>query len=141
VLLGGGEGLVEVRDQVVHVLDADRQPHEVLRHAGVVELLGGELRVRRGRVVDRQRLGVADVGEVAEQLQRLDEPPAAVASGRDAEADQAAVAATGEDPVGDLLGGVPLQPGVADPGDRVVGLEVLRDGQRVPAGTARSSSG
>ena len=98
-----GERLVEVGDQVVDVLDADREPDQSSGHAGGHELVGGQLGVGRGGVVDRQRLGVADVGQVAEQLQRLDEPRAALAAGLQPEGHQAAVAASGEDAVGDRL--------------------------------------
>ena len=65
-------------------------------HAGRRELLVGQLGVRGGGVVDRQRLGVADVGQVAEQLQALDELLAGLAPALDPEGDEAAVAA-GED--------------------------------------------
>jgi hypothetical protein len=63
----------------------------------------------------------------------LDEPLAAVATGPHAEAEDAAVAATGEDPVGHRLVGRALEARVADPRDVLVALEVLRDLQRVLA--------
>ena len=43
--------------------------------------------------VDGERLGVADVGQVAEQLQALDELASRLAPALDAEGDEAAVAA------------------------------------------------
>src|SRR5579871_3419556 len=63
------QGLVEVRDQILLVLDPDRQPDDVragtgLHLGGVVELaMGG-----RGGM-DHQRAGVADIGKMREQLQ------------------------------------------------------------------------
>src|SRR5690606_17084688 len=58
----GPQRLVEVPQDVVDVLDADAQAHEVGAHAGRGLLVGGKLAVRgRGRV-DGQALGVADVG-------------------------------------------------------------------------------
>ena len=55
------------------MLDADRQAHIAVGDAGRELLLGRELRVRgRGRM-DRQAARVADVGDVVEQLQRVDE--------------------------------------------------------------------
>ena len=43
------------------------------RDAGGPLLLGAQLLVRGGGRVDHQALGVADVGQVREQLQRFDE--------------------------------------------------------------------
>ena len=62
------------------MLDADREADHVLRHAGGVQLTVVELRVRRRRRVDRERLGVADVGQVREQLQAVDERTAGIAT-------------------------------------------------------------
>jgi hypothetical protein len=75
------------------VLDADRQPHVAVRHAGRVLLFRRQLGMRRGGRMDREAAGVADVGDVIEQLQRVDEAPAGVAAGRELEADQPAEAA------------------------------------------------
>src|SRR5215204_7653073 len=69
----GREGLVEIVDDVLNILDADGQPHNPRQDAGVDELLLGELRVRRRGGVDDERLRVADVGEVAREVYRLDE--------------------------------------------------------------------
>src|SRR5690606_17361316 len=76
--VGGGEGLVEVGDEVRRVLDADGQAHDVRRGAGGLELVAGQLAVRGGRRVDHQRTGVAQVGHVREQLERVDELHAGV---------------------------------------------------------------
>ena len=64
---------LEVGQDVVERLDAHGQAHEVVGDPGGDLLLGLELRVRRGRRVDGQAAHVADVGEVAEQLERVDE--------------------------------------------------------------------
>ena len=101
-------------------------------HAGRRELLGVELGVRRRGVVDRQRLRVADVGQVAEQLQRLDERAAGLDAALDAERDQRAVAAL-QDALGDLVVLVDLEARVRDPLDAVVRLEPLA---RPPARSA-----
>ena len=79
LLRRGGEGLVEVPQDVVRVLEPDRDADEVRADAAGDERLVAELLVRRGRRVDDERADVADVGEVAAQLDRLDEPPAGVA--------------------------------------------------------------
>src|SRR4051812_35238095 len=85
------ERLVEVLDDVVDVLDPDREAHGVLGDAGQRELLVVELRVRRGGVVDRERLRVTDVRQVAEQAEALDEALARLEAALDAEGDEAAV--------------------------------------------------
>src|SRR3546814_19498708 len=73
-----------------------------------------------------QRLGVTDVGQVAEQLQALDEGLAAVAPGLEAEADQRAIAAAGEGAVADPLVAAVGQARIAHPGHGVVAAEELR---------------
>ena len=87
------ERLVEVRDDVVDVLEPDREPDEVVRHARGRLLLVGQLLVGgRGRM-DDQRLRVAHVGQQAEELHVVDEPPAGLAAAPDAEGEHAAEAA------------------------------------------------
>src|SRR5262249_40140649 len=63
-----GETLFEIADDVVLVLDADRQSDDVRAGAGDDLLRVGELPVRSGCRMDDQRAGVADIGEVREQL-------------------------------------------------------------------------
>ena len=70
---GGGEGLSRSARMSSMCSMPDRQPDRVLGDARGLELLGVQLRVRRRGGVDGQRLRVADVGEVAEQRERLDE--------------------------------------------------------------------
>src|SRR5688500_16177362 len=70
---GGREGLLEVGLQVVDVLESDREAHQTRGDAGGELLLRGELRVRRGGGVDDERAHVADVGQVAEEAERVDE--------------------------------------------------------------------
>jgi hypothetical protein len=60
-----------IGQQVVDVLDADRQAHHVFAHAGLGQFLGRQLAVRGGGRVAGQRLGVADVDQAGEQLQRI----------------------------------------------------------------------
>ncbi len=77
VLIGGlrreGEGLIEVPDDVLRVLQADGDADQVGAHAGGDELFLGELAMRRGGRVDDQGAGIADVGEMGRELQVLDE--------------------------------------------------------------------
>jgi len=61
--------LLQIRDQIVLVVDADRQPHHIRRRAGFRLRRVVELAVGGGGRVDDQRAGVADIGEVREQFQ------------------------------------------------------------------------
>lgn len=67
---GGLDGLLDVGRDVINVLDADRDADEVRGDAGALELVRAQLLVRGAGRVDDQRLGVADIGEVAQQLLR-----------------------------------------------------------------------
>ena len=60
--------MVEVGEDVVDVLDADRQAHVAVRHAGGELVLGRKLRVGRRRRMDGELARVADVGDVVEEL-------------------------------------------------------------------------
>ena len=87
--VGGFDRLVEIGDDVADVLDAHREPHHFRRHAGGGLLLRRQLLVRGRGGVDHQRLGVADVRQQAEQLQRVDELLARLVAALDAERDAA----------------------------------------------------
>lgn len=80
------EGLLEVGDDVVDVLSADRDADEVLGNARADALLVGQLLVRRRPGVDGERLGVADVGEVGDDLETVDDLAAGRPTALDAEA-------------------------------------------------------
>ena len=85
---GGVERLREIADDVVGMFEADRKPHVAGRHAGRELLVGVELLMRgRGRM-DRERARVADVGDVIEKLQRVDEPAPRLDAALQLEADQ-----------------------------------------------------
>ena len=88
-----GEPALDVRDDVVDVLQADRKPHIALGHAGRELLCWAELRMRRGRGMNGEASRIADIGDVVEQLQRVDEAPPGFLARRQLEADEAAIAA------------------------------------------------
>ena len=88
--LGSLERLVEVRLDVLDVLDADRQPDVLRRHAGLRLLFRRQLRMRRRRRMNHERLGVADIGQVARKLDAVDELDRRVAPALDAEAEDGA---------------------------------------------------
>jgi two-component system, sensor histidine kinase len=70
---GTGQGLVDVPQDVVDVLQPHRHAHHVRRHAGGQLLRVVELAVRGAGRVDDQRARVADVHQVAHELRRFDE--------------------------------------------------------------------
>ncbi len=86
-LLGGLERALEVVNQVVRVLQADRQADRPLRDAALGHGLVGHAEVRGAGRVDHQRAAVAHVGQVAEYLERLDELLALLAMPLDVEAE------------------------------------------------------
>src|SRR4051812_17876872 len=132
LLLRSAYGLVKIPKDVVQVFDADREANEVLADAGV-DLLGvAELLVRGGRGVDYEALGVAEVGEVGEDLDGVDQLRAGVAPSLDAEGDDGALA-IGKVLVGELLIRAAGEAGVFHPGDGGVFLEPLGDRERVAA--------
>src|SRR5690606_37315895 len=106
--------LVQVFDDVVHVLDADGQPDEIRGDARGPRLLFGQLLVRRAGRVNDQRLGVAQVGQQREQLDAVDEAAAGLVAAFDAEGEDGA-GAFGQILAGQLVRRVAGQAGVADP--------------------------
>src|SRR6202035_4850343 len=73
VRVSGGESELEVGQDVVNALDTHRQPDQTGAHPGGQLLGGAQLGVGRRRRVDHQRAHVTDVGDVAVQLQCVDE--------------------------------------------------------------------
>src|SRR5690606_22301217 len=113
---GSRERLLEVADDVVDVLDADREPDGLRRDARGALFLLRELAVRGGRRVAGQRLGIADVDQPLEQLERVVGPDAGFVAAFQAEREDArrlAAEVLLRQSVVRVLG----QPGVADPRD------------------------
>src|SRR5690606_15772128 len=81
--------LLEVGLQVDEVLDAQGKPHVVRTDPGRALLLGRQLAVRGAGGMNRQGLRIADVGQVAEQLQTLDQLAARLVAALQTEAQQA----------------------------------------------------
>ncbi len=80
--------LVEIPKNVVDVFEANAEAHEIIRHAGADLLVGRELRMRGAGWVNCQRLGIADVGHMAEHLQVVDELSTCFTPTLNAEANQ-----------------------------------------------------
>lgn len=150
---GGLEGLLEIGDDVVDVFRADGNTDQVLADAGSLLLLVAELLVGGGpgaagwlaklpvfsglsstrgsvHLLDGQGLGVADVGQVRDQLEAVNDLAAGGTAALDAEGQDAAEAAL-EVLLGGLVVGVALEAGIGDPADVVAVLEVLGEGESV----------
>ena len=111
---------------------ADRKPHHLRPRTGLHALFVSELTMcRRGRM-DDQAARIADIGEMAEQLDVADQRDAGVIAALEPEREHGARAfrhiALGERV--ELIAG---QPRVVDPGDLVVGGEPGGDRKRVVA--------
>src|SRR3954469_10073847 len=84
------EALLEIGDDVILVLEPDRKAHHVGPGAGLHLLRVGELAVRgRGRMND-ERAGIADIGEMREQLHVRDELHAGVVAALEPESEDRA---------------------------------------------------
>lgn len=126
----GLEGLLEIGDDVVDVLRADGDPDEVVGHARAGLLLVRKLLVRRRPGVDGQRLGVAHVGQVGDELEAVDDLAPRLAAPLDAEAEDAAEPPL-EVPLRQLVAWVAFQARVRHPADVGARLQVASQGQGV----------
>ena len=70
---GGIERLRQVGDDVVDMLDPHRQPHIALGHTGIALLVGCQLRMRGRSRMNGQRARIADIGDVVEEPEGIDE--------------------------------------------------------------------
>src|ERR671911_534174 len=125
------ERLIQVVQDVVDGLEADREPDVIRGDPGGLLLVHGELGVSgRGRV-DDQALRVAHVGEQAVQLQPVYKALASLQAAVYSEAEDRAVEPVSVILAGDLVRRVVRKTGVVDPVDPLVVLQELRDGQSV----------
>ena len=91
--VGRGKAAIKVRKYIVDMLYADREADVIIRNAGCKPILGRQLRMCRCRRMDGKTARVADIGDVVEELQPVDEAPACLAPACQFEADKAAVSA------------------------------------------------
>ena len=82
--------MLQISDDIVNMLQADRQPDIALRDTGGELLLRTELGMGCRRRVNGKAAGIADIGDVIKELQRVDEPLACRSSALQFEADQTA---------------------------------------------------
>src|ERR1700761_6846119 len=81
------QSLVDVVDDVVDVLDPDRQADRLRPDAGLDQLLAGKLAVGGGGRMDGQRLGVPQVQQPLDELERVEEGQPGVVAAIDPEGD------------------------------------------------------
>ncbi len=117
------------------MLDAHRQAHHALGHAGLLQFFRPELAVGGGGRVRGQRASIADVYEPREELQGIEEARAGRAGigaryGPQLERENAGGPAA-EQALRDRMVGVAGQGGVPHLRHLGVLLQVVRDGQRV----------
>ena len=112
------------------MLDADGEADKFRLDAAGDLLLGGELGMGGGGMVDGEGFGVTEVGNVGEELEGVDEFGAGFCATFDAEDDDAAAFAA---EVFFVFGefGIVGETGEADPFDRRVVFEMLCDGEGV----------
>src|SRR5678815_258562 len=65
--------LIEIPEYIVQRLEADGETDHLRRDAGRALLVLAQLAMRRRRRMDHERLRVADVGEMREELHAFDE--------------------------------------------------------------------
>ena len=104
----------------------DREPDQPGGDARGQLLLAGELRVGRRRRMDHEAAHVADVRDVAVQLEGLDERPAGLDPALDLEGEHGTGAQRGV-LAAQLVPGAAGQPGVVDRLDLVAALQPLGD--------------
>src|SRR5580704_13240873 len=124
--LGGGERLIEIRDDVVDMLDADGEPDHFRPHAGFLLLLCRHLPVRgRGRMAG-ERFGIAHVDQTLEQLERVVKRLAGFEPTDDAESEQRTSPAV-EIFLRQCVIGIVGEAGIVDPGDTRIRAQELGD--------------
>ena len=126
----GRQGVVQIIDDILNILDAHTESNEIRGDAGGLLFGLAELLVGRGGRVNHQALGVPDVGQMAEQLQIFDEFHGCNLPPPDTEAHQRTLS-FGKVLVYQAVGRRRFQAGVADPGDAVVPFQVAGHGHSV----------
>jgi len=113
-------------------MERGTDPDEIWGNTARDLFLLGQLLVRRRRRMDHERLGVADIGKVTRQPERVDDLTAhhRVAA-LHAKAQHAPKRALPERPEGQLVRRVRHEAEVGHPGDLLVLFEVLRESERI----------
>src|SRR5258708_28772799 len=101
-------------DGAANALEADGGGHDVAPRAGGDLLLGRELAMRRRAGVQDERARVADIGEMREELDALDQPDARLVAALQAEGEDRA-RALGQVFPGELVVLARFEAGISDP--------------------------
>lgn len=72
-LFGGIQSLVNISNNVVNMLDTDRQANQIVSYSGTRQFFRRQLAVGRTGRMAGQRLRIADVHESGDELQRINE--------------------------------------------------------------------
>ena len=128
--LDRGECLIQVGDDVLHVLDAYRETDEVFAQVCVGQLFGRKLAVGGRRRVDDERLRIAHVGEQRVELDVVDDRQARLASALHAK-DECSAVAVREQAASELVTRIVFQARVAHPAHLGVIVQEARHSERV----------
>ena len=120
------EGLVEVPEDIFDIFGADGKAHEIGSDTGARLLFFVELTVGSDGGVDGEGLGVADVGQVAEELQGFNELLASFSAAFDAKTEDGP-GAFGQEFLASCAIRAAFEAGVSHPGDFGVFLEPFGD--------------
>src|SRR2546421_7810089 len=120
--------LIDVPENIIERFESDRQPDHFRRNTGGTLLFFVELAMRGRRRMNDQRLGIADIGQMRQELDRLDESHAGRGASFDAKSKDASRTSR-EVALRQRLVAISLQQRVADPVDTGMRSEMPSDGQ------------
>ena len=136
------ERLIEIGDDVGCILQPDRKPHHIVACAGARALLVAELAMRGRGGMDDQAPRIADIGEMAEQLDVADERDARLVAALQPEGEHRARALR-RIALGERVIAVAGKPGIIHPrdlSDAAPGIRRRRAHCRNGAACARAAS-
>ena len=125
--MAGRKSLVEIPLDVIQILNADGEPDHIGFDAGGRLLFGAQLLMGGRSRMDDQATGVADVGQVREELEAVDKLAAGIVTALDAKAEHGA-GALGQVLLGQCVIGTGLEARVLHPFDEAVPFEEFGDG-------------
>lgn len=125
--------LIEISDQVFHVLDADGDSYHVGGDAGAELLFGSHLGVRAGARMQHAGSGVADVNDQRGDLEVLNKGSGSLGIAFETEGENSAGGVFQEILPDSGIARMAFESRINDPIDLPVALEELGQGQRIPA--------
>lgn len=124
------EALLKIRNDIIDMFRAHADPNQILRHPGPPLLIITQLLMRCRPGVYRQRLRVAHIRQIADQLEPIHDLLPSLLPALDTKAQHAAKAAR-EVFLRQRVALMRFQPRIAHPHDMVVFLQPLGERQRV----------